>query len=524
MVSYYRGDSMARWHATLEYFQFPLKVLFFATILLGVGSSIINPNIAYIWEVDNPTVIMISELMRYGGGFLIRLFPLFVYLKILTRRFEDSVPVFIGFVSYIILNIVVLFLENTGSPSYFYGNMMGIQISFDAKSIFGEVTRTPYNTGVFGLLVCYLITIKCYQKSRHYTMHGILSFIDHDTWAMILSFFFSIVAGILFAYVWPFVIMIIQYLYTYLSNDISNPMNMFIYGIMERISAIVGLQDLPREAFWFTELGGSAADNFGVLYSGDVNTWYAMQNLKIVTTNAGHLITPYYVINIFLMPGFLLGYYSLVSSTRDRRRYFLFFLLAIALSIVCGNALPMEILMLILSPMLYILYLVLVGLLFAGFQILGVSVGYIFNGSVMVANPGSLLDLVQFFRNPDMMYSLSSIAGYGAVVWVIFFFATRGYFRKYAIGLFNMSDRKKVTNEVVQALGGMQNITSVSSTPDKLTVGLQNRGIVHFDELRELGAYLILESKEGYLIRLGNISTIVARELKKTRKEEHKMQ
>lgn len=511
---------MARWHATLEYFQFPLKVLFFATFLLGVGSSIINPNVSYIWEVDNPTVILISELMRYGGGFLIRVFPLLVFLKILTRKFEDSVPVFIGFVSYIIMNVIVLFIENTGAASYFYGNMMGIQISFQADSLFGEITRIPYNTGILGLLLCYFITTRCYQKSRHYTMHGILSFIDHDTWAMILSFFFSILAGIAVSYIWPFVIMIIEYIYEYLSSDMSNPMNLFLYGMMERISAVFGLSDLPREAFWFSELGGSATDNFGVLYSGDVNTWFAMQNLNIVTTNAGHLITPYYVINIFLIPSFLLGYYSMVSDTRDRRRYFMFFLLAIALSIICGNALPMEIFMLILSPMLYVLYLLLVGLMFAGFQMLGVSIGYIFNGSVMVANPGSLLDLFQYFRNPDMMYSLSTLASFGIVVFILFFFATRGYFRKYAIGLFNLSDRKKVTGDVVRALGGYANITRVSSTPDKLTVGLQNRTLVNFEELRELGAYLILESKEGYLIRLGNISTIVACELKKTMKEE----
>ena len=35
----------------LEYIQFPLKVLFVATMLLSVGNAIINPNVAYLWEV-----------------------------------------------------------------------------------------------------------------------------------------------------------------------------------------------------------------------------------------------------------------------------------------------------------------------------------------------------------------------------------------------------------------------------------------------------------------------------------------
>ena len=112
---------MAKWHAMLEYIQFPLKVLFFATVLLGIGNSIINPNISYMWDVKNEVVILISEIMRYSGGFLIQIFPLLVFLVILTRKFEDAVPVFIGFVSYVVISLVILFLENNDAPSYFYG-------------------------------------------------------------------------------------------------------------------------------------------------------------------------------------------------------------------------------------------------------------------------------------------------------------------------------------------------------------------------------------------------------------------
>lgn len=511
---------MAKWHAMLEYIQFPLKVLFFATILLGIGNSIINPNISYIWDVKNEVVILISEMMRYSGGFLIQIFPLLVFLVVLTRKFEDSVPVFIGFVSYVVLSLVVLFLQNNDAPSYFYGNMLGIQISFHADSIFEEVTRIPYNTGILSLIVSYLITMYSYLKSRHYSMHGILSFIDHDAWAMILSVFFSVLAGIVFAFGWPLVITAINYFYNYLAHDLLSPINLFLYGITERISAVFSLQDIPRSAFWLGELGGSATDNFGIPYLGDVNTWYAYQNLNIVTTNAGHLLTPYYIINIFLIPGFLLGYYSLVDSKKDRRRYFLFFVIAIMLSVICGNSLPMEILMLILAPMLYIVYLLIVGLLYAGLQMAGVSIGYWFQGSLMVANPGSLLDLVPFFRNPDMSYSFGVMFGIGFVVMVIFFFATRSYFKHFAVSLFNMGNRKEIARRVVEALGGLENIRSLTSTPDKITVALNHRDKVNFDSLREEGAYLILESLDGYLIRLGNLSTIVAKEIKKQLKQQ----
>lgn len=506
---------MTRWHAMLEYIQFPLKVLFAATILLGIGNAIINPNVAYLWEVKNEIVIMICEIMRYSGGFLIRIFPLLVFVVILTRKFEDSVPLIIGLLSYVVMNLMILFLNNMEAPGYFYGSMLGMQLSFDSESVFGEVIKMPYNTGIFTLLAAYAITMYSYRKSRHYSMRGMLSFIDHDAWAMLLGLVLSVAAGILFAYGWTLVIMMIQYVQEFLAKDLINPMNLFIYGITERVSAILGLQDISREAFWFTELGGSATDSFGVLYPGDVNAWYAMQNLQIVTTNAGHLITPYYVINIFLIPGFLLGYLSMVKEKKDRKRYSLFFVIAITLSILCGNALPMEIFMLALAPMLYLLYLLTVGFLFAGFQMLEVAVGYWFKGSLMVANPGSMLDLLLYFRNPEMSYAFSMMVIIGIGVLVLFFLATRIYFHHYAIGLFHFRDRHEICHRVTEALGGMNNIRSVTSTPDKMTVALNHRDKVNFKQLRQEGAYLILESKEGYLIRLGNLSTIIAKEINK---------
>lgn len=508
---------MSRWHAMLEYFQFPLKMLFIATILLGIGSSIINPNVDFLWEVNSHYIIVISEILRYTGGFLIRLFPLLVFLKALTRRFEDSTPVFVGFVSYIIITIIILFLQTGEYPSYFYGNLMGIQMDFDANSIFGAGIRMPYATGIVTLLLAYFITNKAYKKSRHYAMHGLLSFIDHDTWSLLITLMFSVISGVLVAYGWPYIIQVINVFYEYISRDSSNPMNMFLYGVMERISAMFGMGEIPREAFWFTQLGGEVADNFGVLYSGDVNTWFAYLNLGITTSNAGHLITPYYVINMFLIPGFLIAYYTLVTSKKDRHRYLIFFVIALLFSIVCGNALPMEIFMLVLSPLLYVVYIFTVGILFATFQILGVSIGYAFNGSVMVANPGSLLDLFQFFRNPDMIYALSAVAFVGFLSLIFFFIITRGYFKYFAIGLFSMSDKKAVSTRVVHALGGIENITSIESSPDKITIGLLHRDAIDIAKLRDEGAYLILESKEGYLIRLGNISTIIASEIKKMR-------
>lgn len=506
---------MSRWHSLLEYLQFPLKVLFFSTVLLGLGNSIINPNIEHLWKIDNEIILLVSEMLRYTGGFLINLFPLFVFIKVLTKKYEDSVPVFIGLASFIVIMVTVIFLQNNSYPSYFYHNILGIQISFSAESIFKEQIRNPYQMGIVVMVISYFITMRTYKKSRHYSMHGILSFIDHDSHAMILTIIISFFAGVAISYLWPFVIQLIMGMYNTIATDTTDPLHLFLYGISERISAIFGMVDIPRNAFWLGEYGGKLVDSFGVVYEGDVSIWTAQQSLGISAISAGRFITPYYIINIFIVPSFLIAYYSLVTSKVDKRRYRLFFIIALTLSIVCGNPLPFEIFILILAPLLYFIYLFIVGILYAVFQILGISMGYSLEGSLIVANPGALLDILKYLRDPNFFDTLFYMVVIGVICFIIFLVISRVYFKKFAIGLFSFRDKKRVTKKIVMALGGLENIKEVHSTPDKITVNLMKRELIDFDVLKEYGAYLILESRNGYLIRLGNISIIVAEEIKK---------
>ena len=111
---------MSRWHSLLEYFQFPLKVMFFGVLLLGIGSTIVNTNVEFLWRADSDFTLMLSEILRYTGGFLINIFPVLVFLKLLTKNYEDSVPVILGFVIFFKIMVIVLFLKNK-SPNSSHG-------------------------------------------------------------------------------------------------------------------------------------------------------------------------------------------------------------------------------------------------------------------------------------------------------------------------------------------------------------------------------------------------------------------
>lgn len=504
---------MIKWHSFLEYIQFPLKVIFFATILMGIGNIVGTPFLGFSAGFNNETILRFSELFRFLGGFLFTLFPLLVFIKILSKKFEDSVPVFVGIFSYVVIIIVMMFFTKQQFPLYFYHNVLGISVNIDAVSTI--TMGVPFNIGIIGLLLSYAITAYVYKRSRRYSMYGVASFIDHDAYAMIFVFVLSILAGISLAYIWPLVIQGIQAVFLWVGSDITNPFNLFLYGVFERLSAPLGLLNIPREVFWFGELGGSWMDVFGTTFLGDVNIFMIQQNIGTVISSSGRFITPYYIINIFLIPSIYLGYYSLVTNKRDRNRYALFFIIAMVVSILFGNPFPVEMYLLFMAPVVYVIYIVVVGALYAILAISNVFIGFNFSGVLISALPGSGFELISFLQSPERFQQGLIVLIIGIVIAIFFYFVVRLYFKKFAIGLFEIHTIEDTCNEVIFALGGLENIKDVDATPDKLMVSLYDKQYIDVPILKELGAYLIFESREGYLIRLGNINIIMADSIKK---------
>ena len=80
--------------------------------------------------------------------------------------------------------------------------------------------------------------------------------------------------------------------------------------------------------------------------------------------------------------------------------------------------------MLILSPLLFAFYLLTVGILYSFLQMFHVVVGYNFTELMMLANPGSGLDLLQFLRNSYIAGSIYKLIFIGLIVAVIFYYLT----------------------------------------------------------------------------------------------------
>ena len=108
---------MRRWHSLLEIIQFPLKMLFVAIILTGLGTLITNQSLSVFWSVNDRNILLLADLFKRTGSFIIVNFPFFVMIKFLATKSNSSVPIMIGITGYVlVLVIAMLFYHGSRSP------------------------------------------------------------------------------------------------------------------------------------------------------------------------------------------------------------------------------------------------------------------------------------------------------------------------------------------------------------------------------------------------------------------------
>jgi phosphotransferase system glucose/maltose/N-acetylglucosamine-specific IIC component len=513
---------MRRWHSLLEIVQFPLKTLFVSTIFMGLGGLLLNPNLVTIVSVENRWILTFAELLRYFGGMMIMLFPLLLLIKALSKRYEDSVPVYIGIVGYVALHITTMFFSlGKLLPSAYYP-VLGISVNLTDIFLPGSGVIYPIQTGILSAIYLINITRFCYHRSRGASDHGLLPFVDKDTWAAIEVIFLSILGGIGISYLWPFIMQIIDFIFKFIASDITNPVNLFFYGITERILSALSLSRLIREPFWFGILGGSWIDGLGNNFVGDVAIWTAQRANGVYSLGFGRLITPYYVLNIFAVPAFLIAAYQTYTDKINKRRYFSFLIFAIFLSILFGTLLPVEIYMLVATPLLYVIHLFTTGLLFATFEAFSVSVGYTYSGLELVATPASLIDLGIFWRNPGMQRSLTVILVVGILMFVFYYLITRTYYRRIAVDAMNIGVKAEKVQAIIQAFGGLDNIRMAHSTPNRLTILPYDKTLVDFKRVHLVGLHKIVETRAGYSMAFGACSFMLRSDLVKMMREQQR--
>ncbi|MBR3128314.1 MAG: hypothetical protein IKF35_08680 [Solobacterium sp.] len=501
---------MRNWHSLYEVLQFPIGVLFAAMFLLGLGNLLSNPAFSSLISVHNTIILALAEAMIRIGSFLVTNYPLLFLIRLVTRKAGSATSIISALSGYVTYLVMTMCFAPGSLPSTAYSSILGLSTaSVNVVGATGGV-RYPLQTGVFAAAIVSALTLWCFSRSRHHSEYGLFSFISKDVWCVIQTVLVCMLAGAAMAFVWPYVIRVLQSQIRFISTDTTNPMNLMMYGILDRVTSVLNLNAVLRNPFWYGVSGGSWISMAGANLIGDVTIWTAQLSSSNLNGMAGRFITPYYVLNIFALPGMLWGMFSIRTDKVDRRRMLMFYIVATLISMFAGVILPLELTLVLLCPLLFAMHLLCTGIFFGVFQAMHVYLGFNYTGSgTMAVMPGTLPEFLTYLANPHLRRATMTVALIGACSFVLYFFMTRLYFRYLALDLFHVGDRQRLVNGTIEAVGGVSNIKMTQSSQTRLVVSLYDPTKLNAARLRQLGSVRVYETKAGYAISYGSASTMV---------------
>ncbi len=509
---------MRRWRSYIEITSFPIKVVFIATIMLGLSTMILNPNfVTLVGSID--AISIGARISKYIASSIIGAFPLIFLMKIVHRRDDDPMITAAALVGFLTLHIMTMFINSTELNSQVFRSTLGLILDTTAlgNNVLGAVN--PIYTGIIGSLIVFFTTRGANKMISRRSEYSVWNFIDKQSALMVWTVIFSAIGGVLVALTWPFVVQFVMSIFYFIASDLNNPIHIFIYGIVDRVSDVLGLHLWIRKLFWFGELGGSWSDAFGVYHLGDVAMWTGQIKSSLFNLGSGRLITPYYILNIFVVPAYLISIYQVYTDKIEKVKMRIFIVIAALASILFGTLLPIELFLLFSAPLLYVFHLGMTGILFGLLTSLKVQIGYAYTGSVIGATPGSLFDLMIYVRNPALQKSLLILLLVGIVTFLAYLAMSTYYYRRIAVNFITVSEKDSMIEELLDCLGGLENIKLFNSSLFNLTIQVYDRNMVDFLKINHHYITRIVESKAGYSLTYGACSHILWMEIQHRLKE-----
>ena len=492
------------WYSNYESIKGPLTMYLIAMILLAI------PN---IFSSTNRIIATTLVAFKYTGGLIKTLLPIFIIINIIGKNHEDSVPVLGGVISYVLLHLVTMFVASQSFEAPFYtslgsGLLEGIQ----------GLGRKPLNLGFVASVVVIVIVFMTYRISRQRFNYGLLTFIDNDSWFLITCSVVTIITGVGISFAFPYGVKFLNRIMVFVSENSANPAALFVYGLTERVMELLGMEDIIHNGFWIGNYGGNWLDSAGNLYMGDVNIWTAQLSKGMVELGVGKYITPYYIINIFIVPALILGLYCQYSSNIERRRLLGLMVIAVAVSVTSSSLVPVQLLLLFISPTLLIIHILLSSSVYMVFSMLQIYLGYFYSDALAFAIPGTI---VEFVKMSGMLSatSLRNILLIGAGYFVLYFIVVWIYYRVLALDFLEGDAKVRNRKDMIRALGGLNNLRIVDGSPTSMSVAVKDTTKIKVQPILDLGAYKITESFFYHRIFFGPGSVAMAKRIRKEIKQ-----
>lgn len=475
-------------------FMFPVALLAFLGILLGLGSSITSePVIARFPFLGHPWIQLFFQYMTMVGSLAFRYLPALFAMAIplgLSKR-NKGVGVFAALVGFIAMHMSI----------NFYLQVTKTLAKADVMRVNGQgmvLGIQSIEMGVLGGIIAGLIVYVLHEKFQDTVMPDAFSFFGGIRFVPIISALVLSIVGIIIPIVWPVFSSVITAIGTLISKvGVFGP---FIYGLGTSVLKPFGMHHILLAMVRFTDVGGTQIVN-GETVSGALNIFYAQLNAgtPISPQATAFLSQGFMPTFMFGLPAIALAIYH-VAQKKNRPAIKGLLMSGFLVAFVTGISEPIEFLFLFVAPMLYVFHSIMTGLALLVMAMLGVVIGNTDGGVI----DWFIFGILQ--GNYTRWYLLIPV---GIVWFAIYYFVFKWYFKKYDVAT---PGRKDEDNEesgdvkvftkgngiydpviILEALGGKDNITSLDNCVTRLRLQVKDVQKVDKGTLKKAGALGVVE-------------------------------
>ena len=476
-------------------FMFPVSLLAFMGLLLGVGSSITSPSTIKSFPFLGGELTQLTfGFIATVGGFAFTYLPVMFAIAIpfgMAKR-NKAVGAYSGFVGYMLMNM---------SINYYLTATHQLADAATMKQVGQSVVLgvQTLEMGVLGGIIAGVITYFLHERFQDTVLHDAFAFFGGIRFVPIITSLTLSIVGLILPILWTYVAMGIAGIgHIIQSTSVFGP---FLYGVGVLLLKPFGLHHILLAMVRFTPAGGIEMVN-GHEVAGALNIFYA--ELK-----AGLPFSPH--VTAFLsqgfMPTFIFGLpavaYAIYRTAKPENRPIIKGLLlsGVLVSVITGISEPIEFLFLFIAPALYVFHIIMSGLALMVMAILGVTIGN---------TDGGILDLLIFGVMQGISTKWYLLLPVGVVWFAVYFLVFRWYILKHDIktpGREDSSDgaaqavtantkargKSKYDHGVIlNALGGKENISSLDNCITRLRLVVKDMKKVDRQTLKNAGALSVV--------------------------------
>nr|WP_324255053.1 glucose-specific PTS transporter subunit IIBC [Bacillus sp. REN16] len=359
------------------------------------------------------------------------------------------------------------------------------------------------NMGVFGGVIIGLLAAFLYNKYSKIELPQVLGFFSGKRFVPIITSISSLFTGVVFAFLWPPIQNGINALSTLISDS---TIGLFFYGTIYRLLIPFGLHHIFYTPFYFM-MGEYVDPNTGNIVTGDMARFFAGD------PTAGRFMMGDFPYMIFCLPAAAL---AMIHAARpEKRKMVSGILISAALtSMLTGITEPVEFAFLFVAPLLYLVNAILAGSMFVIMDLFHVKHGYTFSGGG-----------IDYVLNYGLSTNGWVAIPVGIVFGIIYYFLFRFAIKKWNLQTPGReitegdTDDQPVINgddlayDVLEALGGKENIAHLDACITRLRVTVNNPANVQKEQLKTLGAVGVLEMGNNFQAIFGTKSDALKDEI-----------